>query len=166
MGAATEFEFRHRFWWLSSIFGIAFACYWLDHTVSAVALARLLAGPQTDRIHLLVHLVFGAGALVTAACAVVRSWAAAYLASEVVHDTRLHAERLVADGPYRHLRNPLYLGTILLALGLGPMASRLGFVVLIVGIWLFTHRLILREEGQLLHTQGKTTGAISRLCPG
>jgi len=169
LGAATEFEFRHRFWLLCSIFGIAFACYRLDHTNSAVALARLLAGPHTERIDLLVHLVFGAGALVMALCAVVRSWAAAYLASEVVHDTKLHTERLVADGPYRHLRNPLYLGTLLLALGMGPMASRLGLVVLIVGVPIFTQRLILREEGQLLRTQGESYRryfeAVPRLMP-
>ena len=166
---ATEFEFRHRFWLLSSIFGIGFACYSVDHTNTAIALAHLLAGHHPERFAPLVRLVFWLGALVTVACGAIRTWAAAYLASSVVHDTELHAERLVADGPYRHLRNPLYLGTILLAMGLGPMASRLGFVVLMAGIWLFTHRLILREEGQLLRTQGESYRryfeAVPRLIP-
>ncbi len=151
------------------MFGIGFACYWIDHTNTAVALARLLAGNRTERIGSLVHLILGMGALVMVACGLIRSWAAAYLASAVVHDTKLHAERLVADGPYRHLRNPLYLGTILLALGLGPMASRLGFGVLVAGIWLFTHRLIRREEEQLLRSQRdnyrRYSEAVPRLLP-
>jgi protein-S-isoprenylcysteine O-methyltransferase Ste14 len=51
-----------------------------------------------------------------------------------------------ADGPYRYLRNPLYLGAILIALGLGLTASRLGFGLLVGAITAFTLRLIGREE--------------------
>jgi hypothetical protein len=35
------------------------------------------------------------------------------------HDTALHSDKLVADGPYRHLRNPLYAGVFLINGGLG-----------------------------------------------
>jgi len=75
----------------------------------------------------------------------------------------------VADGPYRHLRNPLYLGTILLAVAIGTMASRIGFLVLTVGMILFVYRLILREEANLLRSQGESYRryfeAVPRLIP-
>jgi hypothetical protein len=95
------------------------------------------------------------------AAAAIRTWASAYLHRQIVRDSLLHAERLVADGPYRWVRNPLYFGTILLAIGLGSMASRSGFVVLVFGILVFgilvfSYRLIFREEAQLLASQGET----------
>jgi hypothetical protein len=72
-----------------------------------------------------------------------------------VHDPGLRLEGVVADGPYRHVRNPLYLGTVLLGVGFGFLASRAGFFVLALGLTLFTYRLIRREESALLATQGE-----------
>jgi hypothetical protein len=48
-----------------------------------------------------------------------------------MRDSRVHTERVLADGPYRYVRNPLYLGNILMATGIGLMASRIGFLVLV-----------------------------------
>jgi protein-S-isoprenylcysteine O-methyltransferase Ste14 len=142
----TEFEFRNRFWVIAALFFTGFACSFLDHQNAASALA---GGNATG-----VHLVLGAGALLAVLAAAVRTWASAYLHTEVVKDHALHADRLVADGPYRHLRNPLYLGTLLLAVCFGLMASRLGFVVIVGGMLIFVLRLIGREEAALAHTQG------------
>ena len=55
-----------------------------------------------------------------------RTWAAAYLHSDVVHDLKLHSEKLVADGPYRFMRNPLYLGSLMLTIGIGCSPAGLG----------------------------------------
>ncbi len=89
--------------------------------------------------------------------------------SDVVHDPRVHDSRLVADGPYRYVRNPLYLGTILMAFGIAFAASRSGFVVLLVAITLFQYRLTLREERALKATQGEGyrlyLAAVPRLLP-
>src|SRR6185437_12094703 len=92
------------------------------------------------------HAVFGLGALFCVAAAALRTWGTAYLNSEVMVDSRLHTSRLVADGPYRYVRNPLYFGNILLAIGFGLMSSRIGFAILVLGIIFFSYRLILREE--------------------
>lgn len=143
---ATEFEFRNRFWVIAALFFSGFACSFLDHRNAAGALA---GGNATG-----VHLVLGAGALLAVLAAAVRTWASAYLHTEVVKDHALHADRLVADGPYRHLRNPLYLGTLLLAVCFGLMASRLGFVVIVGGLLVVVLRLIGREETALSRTQG------------
>jgi hypothetical protein len=76
---------------------------------------------------------------------------------------------LVADGPYRFVRNPLYFANVLLAIGMGTMASRSGFVVLNVLMVLFSYRLILREESELASAQGSGYDAyrarVPRLLP-
>ncbi|MGA8308008.1 MAG: isoprenylcysteine carboxylmethyltransferase family protein, partial [Candidatus Acidiferrales bacterium] len=96
-------------------------------------------------------------------------WAESYLHSSIVHDAAIHSDQLVAEGPYRHVRNPLYLGNDLLAIGLGVLASRLGFIVMVVGMFIVTWRLILREEAGLLATQGESYrryfNAVPRLWP-
>jgi len=117
----------------------------------------------------ILHAVFLAGALLVGIAALLRTWASAYLRSEVVHDTRLRTEGVVADGPYRHVRNPLYLGNLLLALGMGLVASRLGLLILVAGHVIFLLRLIGREEAELAASQGDSyrayVAAVPRLWP-
>lgn len=154
---ATEFEFRQRFWLIGLIYWIGFACYSLDRTnagVKLLALTRHASNPDSPSGRHELQLIFGAGALLCALAALIRTWGAAYLRSEVVHDLNLRTEALVADGPYRYVRNPLYLGTILLSAGIGLMASGLGWFVIVIGNILFTFRLIGREESALAETQG------------
>jgi protein-S-isoprenylcysteine O-methyltransferase Ste14 len=167
---ATDFEFRHRVWVIAGLFFLAFNLYRWDHKNVSAAIVRLAAGRGASLDSGLVDrwtwVLIGAGACVVALAALIRSWATAYLRSSVVYDASLHSDRLVADGPYRHLRNPLYLGTILLAVGMGLMASRAGFVLLAGGMVLFTYRLIRREEATLLSSQGETYRQYFHAVPG
>ncbi|PYQ66856.1 MAG: isoprenylcysteine carboxylmethyltransferase family protein [Acidobacteria bacterium] len=162
---ATDFEFRHRFWFIFLLFWVAFSAYWIDHRSAGVFLVRLF-GPASDAV---IHAVFGVAAVLVGIAALVRTWAAAYLQSERVHDANLRTEGVVADGPYRHVRNPLYLGNLLLAVGMGLIASRLGLFVLVLGHLVFLLRLIGREESELLATQGERYrsyfDAVPRLLP-
>jgi protein-S-isoprenylcysteine O-methyltransferase Ste14 len=166
---ATEFEFRHRFWIIGPIFLLAFNCYLFDHMNAGEALARGLVGSPVDphpaHFRLVLHLVFAFCALLAVAAAALRTWGAAYLKSEVVHDLDLHNEALVADGPYRWTRNPLYVGGVLLGAGIGFMASRLGWFVLVVLIYVFYMRLIGREESELRKTQGASYAAYCERVP-
>jgi protein-S-isoprenylcysteine O-methyltransferase Ste14 len=170
MLAAGECEFRHRFWVIGAIFGLAFFCYNFDHQNAADAitnwLARAAARTPTSNDY---RLTLGAGALFTATAALLRTWATSYLKSEVMIAARVQTAHLVADGPYRHVRNPLYLGNILLAVGFGVMASRAGFVVMVLGMVVFCYRLILREEAGIAAQQGESyrayCAAVPRLWP-
>ena len=156
---ATEFEFRYRFWFIAGIFAVAFMCYRFDPLNVSVALSRMMVGVgrqgNPSLINACARGFFAFGALLVISAALIRSWAEAYLHSSIVHDMDLHSDRLVADGPYRHLRNPLYLGTVLLAVGIGFLASRVGIIILVGGMASFTYRLILREEASLLASQGE-----------
>lgn len=170
---ATGFEFRHRFWIIVLIFAGAFGLYWFQPGSTAGRLARVLAGPggagSQARFQLDLRLLFGACAVGALAAAWLRTWAAAYLDSIVVHDTTLHCDRMVADGPYRFVRNPLYLGLLLLALAMAPIAPPWGALWLVGVIWVFHFRLIAREEAELLASQGEPyrrfVAAVPRLLP-
>jgi len=169
---ATEFEFRFRFLFIMAIYIGGFWCYALDPVNVSELFAQQLRhavglGVRSDRHVLQAILTFGAALAVLGA--LVRTWAAAYLRSDVVHDTKLHGEGLVADGPYRYVRNPLYLGGLLFAVGFALAASRLGCVVIVGGLALFFYRLVLREESILVKTQGESyrhfLAAVPRLMP-
>lgn len=167
---ATLFEFRHRWWVFAFIFFVAFFLYRFDPKNSGRALADWLVGPQGHTAsHNAYRVTFGVGALVMVMSAWIRTWGTSYLHSDVMRDARVRTERLLADGPYRYVRNPLYLGNILMAVALGLMASRIGFVFLVVAMTVFVLRLILREEGELAREQGEPyrryCAAVPRLFP-
>ncbi|MGA3019560.1 MAG: methyltransferase [Bryobacteraceae bacterium] len=169
---ATKAEFENRFWIIGSVFWVGFGLYGLDHANAAEALTRLIVGPagmDSPRADQLIRAIFAAAALTVTAAALLRSWAEAYLKSSVVHDSALHSESLVAEGPYRYVRNPLYLGNILLAAGMGTMASRAGFFFMLIGMTVVMYRLILREEAGLGESQGagflRYCNAVPRLVP-
>ena len=171
--AATDFEFKQRFWIIGGVIFLAFFCYNLDRTNITFALTQKILGPAVspdapvfDRYQLAIVTI---GSLFVYLAAPLRSWAESYLHSSIVHDAAIHSDQFVAEGPYRYVRNPLYLGNDLLAIGLGVLASRLGFVVMVVGMFVVTWRLILREEAGLLATQGegyrRYFNAVPRLWP-
>jgi len=158
---ATQFEFRHRSLLNLLQFWIAFQLYSFDPINVVWAFFHW----DTPRGILLARFVFSFAALLLALAAGIRTWAAAYLRSEVVHDTNLHADKIVADGPYRHVRNPLYLGTFLMTLGMGFLASRSGFAVLVVGAAIRIARLVGREEEDLANQQGEPYLEFCRRIP-
>lgn len=167
---ATLLEFRHRWWVIFTIFLVAFSAYFIDPKTSAVAIAdwiaaRLGTTASADSY----RLVFAVGSLLVFVAAILRTWGTSYLRADVMRDSRVHTERLVADGPYRYVRNPLYIGNILLAIGVGLMASRIGVVILVAGMTWFVLRLIGREEAELARDQGEAyqryRGTVRKLLP-
>lgn len=170
MFAASNFEFKSRFWIFGALFWIAFATYSIDPQNAGAAIVDAVApwrGVQAPPAAY--HAIFAVGALFCIAAAAVRTWGTAYLNSDVMVDGRLHTSRLVADGPYCYLRNPLYFGNILLAIGFGLMSSRIGFAILVLGMIFFDYRLILREEAGIRQSQGESyrdyCAAVPRLLP-
>lgn len=86
------------------------------------------------------------GALVCLAGALLRIWASGHL----------HKNELVAvSGPYAWVRNPLYLGTYLMALGCAAAAGAwVLFAISSVAFALVYNAVILEEEGWLRHVLG------------
>lgn len=102
---ATDFEYRNRTWIIFSIFFVGLGCYGLDPQNSGQVLARALRAHvgflQQHDLESVVRGLFLIASVVVATGAMIRAWGAAYLHADVVHDSRLRSERLVADGPFR-----------------------------------------------------------------
>jgi len=166
---ATDWEFKNRAMLIGMIFGVSFFLFSIDHENVTTAVAARLAPMLSMNADKIARILFALAAVLVILGALIRTWASAYLKSEVVYAKEIKTAALVADGPYRHVRNPLYLGNVLLALGMGALASRTGFVVLQVLMLLFCYRLIFREEAELCAAQGEQyeafKKAVPRLCP-
>jgi len=70
-----------------------------------------------------------------------RAWAAGCLAKN---------QQLATGGPYAYTRNPLYLGTLLVAAGLSVAARSPGLGVLFVAVFLFVYLPVIQNESQHL----------------
>jgi len=166
---ATKAEFEHRFWIILAIYFVAFGLNAVDHLSFIVWLRHLIAPSiesQTQGAEAFAQMViFFIGAPLIFLSAAIRTWGAAYLRTSVVHDTAQHSEALVADGPFRYTRNPLYLANLPMAAGIGVLASRTGFVFLVIANWIFVYRLIFREEAALRNSQGESYAAYCRSVP-
>ena len=137
------------------IFGVSFPFYALDPQNSTAVLANWLAPKLRMDGDLVPRFLFALASVVMIVAASIRTWASSYLHSNIVYANTLKSASLVADGPYRRVRNPLYLANILMAISLGAMMSRPGFLVAVVLMAVFCYRLILREEAELQATQGE-----------
>ena len=152
---ATHWEFTNRALVFGLIFGFGFLLYPLDHQNSTAALADWLGTRLGKDSDLLARLLFACAAFLLMVAAFIRTWASSYLHANVVYAAEVQTASLVADGPYRRVRNPLYFANVLMAVGLGSMMSRTGIVVAIVAMLVFCYRLILREESGLEASQGE-----------
>lgn len=74
--------------------------------------------------------------------------------------------RLLSDGPYRHTRNPIYLGMILIYLGLVIwLGSGTGFMLLPPVLFTLHFGVVLREEAYLARKFGEAYTAYCAQTP-
>ena len=116
---ATNWEFKNRATIFGLIFGLAFSAYVLDPQNSVAALANWLGATRGIDANLIARSLFLLASCLLVIAALVRTWASSYLNAQVVYASEVKTESLVADGPYRRVRNPLYFANILLAIGMG-----------------------------------------------
>ena len=162
---ATNWEFTNRALVFGLIFGFTFPLYFFDHQNSTAAWANWLgAGLQVDA-DLVARLLFACAAFLLVVAALIRTWASSYLCAGVVYAAEVKTKSLVADGPYRQVRNPLYFANVLMAIAMGAMMSRTGFFLAVVAMMVFCYRLILREEAELQASQGEQYDGYSKAVP-
>ena len=83
-----------------------------------------------------------------------RMWATAYLGAGVMNDKSLRADRVMASGPYRYLRNPLYLGNLLTCASVSILMPVAGAIVFLLGCTLLTIALVAAEGPHLAQQLG------------
>jgi len=164
---ATAFEFRFRFFF---IFAIVLLGFWSPglHTSSTW---MLVAGWLAHQHWLTIQtasVAVGAFAFVCAvAAAIFRTWASAWLGPEIVLSKQMHSDAVVAGGPFRIVRNPLYLGLTLNVIALAVLMPLPGAIFAIVATVIFLLRLTCAEEAKLAETPGYRAYAsrVPRLLP-
>ncbi len=104
--------------------------------------------------------------------AILRTWGTAYVGAQVVASSAMHTAEtpaassgLLQDGPYAHLRNPLYLGTFLHTCGLVLLMPLTGAVFTLALIGTLQFALISGEEAYLTKTLGEPYRAYCALVP-
>lgn len=113
------------------------------------------------------------GFIIALAGEMIRLWGVSWAGSETRTTGNVGGTYLIVSGPFAHLRNPLYLGNILMYTGLGVMSFALFPWLQIAGLIFFSiqYDLIVQEEEKYLE---KTFGGeyeaykanVPRFIPG
>ncbi len=82
----------------------------------------------------------------------IRFWGVSWAGSETRTTSGVGSSYLVISGPFAHVRNPLYIGNILMYVGLGIMSYSLFPYLQIIALifFLFQYFLIVGEEEEFL----------------
>ena len=113
--------------------------------------------------------VIAAGTVMAGAGAALRVWGAAYLGAGTVKHGEMKAGAVLADGPFRYVRNPLYVGLWFVFAALALLMPAGGALFSMAAVTVFLFRLILGEEaflsGQLGQPYQDYLLAVPRLIP-
>ena len=164
--AATSFEYRWRWGIHCAVYVIGFFAPWnyaakVDGTRHLWEwLALRMGGTAAAFNGLLI-----AATVCACAAAWLRTWGTAYLSAGVVLSPEMHDQGVIADGPFRYMRNPLYVGTFLFTLALALLMPPSGALFAVVAIGLMQVRLIFAEEPFLLAKLGPAYAAYCARVP-
>ena len=168
---ASAIEFRLRMLIQVLIVGVAIWAPWVRpwniklriSTIEWLALEIGRSGIVTFAVA--VPIVIILGAVLAGLSAWLRVWGAAYLGYEVVHHAEMQASRVMAAGPYRYVRNPLYLGTWLMMVSISLLLTPTGALFLVVVSAFFHLRRIFAEEEFLSIKLGESYQQYLRAVP-
>jgi protein-S-isoprenylcysteine O-methyltransferase Ste14 len=104
-------------------------------------------------------------AVMALAGVVFRVWGTAYLGPGTVSNMNMRAGRVMADGPYRFVRNPLYIGLWCMVAAMTFLMPVTGAAVSIALITIFLIRLTLGEEAFLKKQLGDSYAAYLHAVP-
>jgi protein-S-isoprenylcysteine O-methyltransferase Ste14 len=97
--------------------------------------------------------------------AILRVWGTAWLGPATVIGLDMKAGSVVANGPYRYLRNPLYVGLWYMVAAIALLMQPSGAAVVLTLLTVFLVRLTLGEEAFLSARLGEPYRAYLRAVP-
>ena len=89
----------------------------------------------------------------------IRFWGVSWAGSETRTTSSVGGTFLIISGPFAHVRNPLYVGNMLMYFGFGIMSFAIFPYLQIVALAFFVvqyHFIVKEEEGYLRNTYGKS----------
>lgn len=116
-------------------------------------------GERGGRIALMLSLALGTIGFA------LRIWGGSYLHAAIVWSGNARADCLAIAGPFRFVRNPLYLGNLFLFLAYGLFSTPFGLVLSMLAAILTTLALIAHEERHLRARYGAAFEAYRRAVP-
>jgi protein-S-isoprenylcysteine O-methyltransferase Ste14 len=168
---ARALVFRFRMVVMAAIIIVGFWSPWVQlwGIGSRISLLEWLA-LEISRLGLLrftvaTPVVIVCGALIAALAAVLRIWGSAWLGHGIVINAQMQAASLTADGPYRYVRNPLYLGLWCMVAALSLLMPVTGAFFALIAALLFILSLIFGEESFLIAKIGEPYRAYLRSVP-
>jgi len=96
---------------------------------------------------------------------ILRASGTAYLNREVVFASDVQSDRLIVAGPFRFVRNPLYLGNVFLAIAIAILAPPVGFAIIVIGNVVVAALLAGEESKQMAVRYGSTYAAFRAAVP-
>jgi protein-S-isoprenylcysteine O-methyltransferase Ste14 len=167
---ATSIEFRFRVFWIALLLMLGFWSPWVQYLQwGARGTAWLWLGFEVTGLGLSARraLQVATGMLIAFAgvAFVLRAWGTAYLGTWTVNHSEMKAGKVLADGPYRYVRNPLYLGSWMMFVAIAALMPVSGAAVSLVLLAIFLLRLILAEESFLLAALGDSYVAYRQAVP-
>lgn len=90
------------------------------------------------------------GALIALVGEAIRFWGVGHASSETRVTGTVGGSRLVVSGPFAYVRNPLYVGNILMYTGLGVMANVPWLIVATLVWFIFQYTMIVSREEEYL----------------
>jgi len=172
---ASAIEFRLRFPIIAAIVILGFWAPWIGEAdlANRISLLEWLA-LEASRTGIL-RFTYATPALIVLAGllgligAALRVWGTAYLGHLTVHNPKMLAGSVMADGPYRYVRNPLYVGALFTMAATAFVMPPSGALVAAVLLPVFYVRLALGEEAFLFATLGQPyrdyLAAVPRFIP-
>jgi protein-S-isoprenylcysteine O-methyltransferase Ste14 len=165
---ASRLEFRLRMVILAAILTVGMWAPWVG-AGQRIPLLEWLA-LEISRLWLLTFAaatpaVIVLATLIAAKGALLRVWGTAWLGPATVLNSEMTAGPVMADGPYRYVRNPLYLGLWSMTVALAFLMPPTGALLVLIAVPVFLLRLILGEEVFLAGQLGEPYLAYKRAVP-
>ena len=168
---ASAIEFRLRMVINMAIVCLGFWAPWIEGQGMGRRIPLLEWLPlELSRLGLLrfsvaVPVVIVVGALFAAIGAILRVWGTAWLGPGTVIHSRMKAGTVRADGPYRFVRNPLYIGLWFMLAAMTLLMPPTGALFVLIVVPVFLLRLILGEEDFLTGQLGEPYRNYLRIVP-
>lgn len=172
---ASAIEFRLRMAINAAIILLGFWAPWIEawgigrRMTLLEWLALELGRTGLVRFTVAVPVVIVVSAILAAIGAALRIWGTAYMGTGTVNSLEMKAGGVMADGPYRYVRNPLYLGVWFMVAAMAFIMPVTGALEAMVLITVFLLRLVLGEESFLSKQLGEPyklyLSAVPRLVP-